>query len=184
MNRLLFVLPIVIMLSNCKKDENVVVDTEVIEHIGYSTATFNGEEVELQPFANHYDQLTPPLNFSLKRYVVDGSVRFSLSFRGMKLLIEKQTLYNRSDSVRISAASAASLILDTIGKEYDLNEQDDIEDFFQITHYNEETGDLHGIYQLSLYKDPTTEGLPDDPAWPDTLVIKDGYFETVVQYRE
>jgi len=183
MNKLLILFVLATLLCNCDKNTESL---EPIEkrylRIGYMEGMINGEPEIYSPVSIFEYNSDSTIFLSLDEFDRDSIVRFSIEVSSIPLRQERFTLFKRDSVGHTPNINAGSFLSDgdVFGSYYCLNESDGVEDYIEIRSYNTSTRAISGYFQASLYKDDRVDY---DPLRPDTLVIRDGYFETIVQDR-
>ncbi|MCB0599246.1 MAG: hypothetical protein H6557_17455 [Lewinellaceae bacterium] len=181
-NFLLLLLFFGLLLTACKKEDNPP-QPEGPSYMGAATMLLNGEEVTFSPLlAYNYNSSTKVFLF-ITEFSPEGREGKSIAFTHLPLNKERHVLTRPSlhpQEEKSPGASLSGVDGDVLMYYYPLNEQDDIDDYIQFTHIDEETREVKGVFQASFYRD----SLPNpDPSLPDSIVIAEGAFETVLQDR-
>ncbi len=168
---------ILVILTSCHKDEPVPVD------YGYGTMDLNGESYSLVPYLSKPKRPSDDsLYFLYLKYVLqNGYLRKQIDFSGFKLKLDTQFFkkWNPGETTDMTSVYSTSLSDgDVFGNIYFLNENDTIPDYLKLTEINSKTGEVKGIFQCSYYVDTS---LIFDPDSPDTIIITNGYFETIIR---
>lgn len=186
-------IPIVVHVVWNSPEENVS-DLTIVEQIAILNRDFNHENSDLE---NVPDEFKPYMAKKGIRFCLASVDPMGLPTSGIirvKTEVEavgtKEDLFYSSlggsdawDTERYLNIWVANTGLsdgDVFGSYYHLNESDGVEDYIEIRSYNTSTRAISGYFQASLYKDDRVDY---DLLRPDTLVIKEGYFETIVQDR-
>lgn len=165
-----------LLLFACGKEE---IEAEPEAPNGVASAKINGAYLEFSPSMRFAYASDSKFNLLLQ-YAQGGARRKQLALTLLEHSFDLQKLraidFDQNNSPR---ASYATLLYDgdVAGNYYYLNEEDEITDFFQFTEFDERTGRVTGRFQASFVVDTSAIF---DLASPDTIVITEGYFETVV----
>lgn len=171
-----------LLLTACKKENNNP-QLEEPSYMGFATMLLNEEEAEFFPILIYSNNSFETASLTLTQLSKAGIRRKIVGISSIPINNENHQLTERSPQyVEIGEISFHTLLSDgdVLGNYYYLNEQDEIEDFIQFTHIDEETREVKGIFQASFYVDTSAIF---DLSSPDTIIITDGYFETVLQER-
>lgn len=183
MNRIILLFALLTLLYSCDKNAASLepVKTGYLR-IGYMEGVVNGKLKAYSPVSTFQYNSDSTIFLSLAEFDSDSIVRFSLSITGIPLREDNFELFQRDSTKLVPNVSAGSYLSDgdVFGSYYHLNESDGVEDYVEIRSYDKSTRAISGYLQASLYKDDRVDY---DPLRPDTLVIRDGYFETIVQDR-
>ena len=183
MNRLLILLVFAMLLCSCNKNTASLEPIKTgYSRIGYMEGVTNGERKTYSPVSIFEYNSDSTIFLSLDEFDRDSIVRFSIEISSIPLRDERFTLFKRDSTGQTPNVNAGSFLSDgdVFGSYYRLDEADSVEDYIEIRSYDASTGAIVGYFQASLYKDDRVDY---DPLRPDTLVIEEGYFETVVQDR-
>ncbi len=175
MKKCLFLILVVIVISSCKKDENPEPDI----YNSFATAKINNEVFSFKP-SMIFSSTTDSYGILLEYHIDEIILRKSLNFSFIKGETIKQSIYPISISNQDTSQCSYSTLIgdgDVLGNYYYLNENDLIEDYLELTQFNESTGNVQGTFQVSFYVDTSTIF---DLNSPDTIIITDGYFETTI----
>jgi len=182
-----YLMIVLLMVScfSCEKEEAMPFDNYSVEYIGECSLTINGEE---QIFSTHMSfsyGTEETVGLSIVKLSPEGFKRRGLGISSVPLNLELLPLVRSTTQDVIEGEASYHSLLgdgDVLGNSYVLIERDSIEDFLQLTSINMDTREVKGTFQLSL----SIGSLKDkvDPTMPDTIIITDGYFETILQDRQ
>jgi len=171
-NYLFLVALTLIMLGCCKEDP---IDPAPLN---FGTATLNGSKINMTP------HITKSVSVSDKYFIIIESELINaiggiIQFNWIDRHLQSQQLLDTSRESKILSSIYRARLGDgdVAGNRYNLNDKDTISDFLQITSINSETGVWKGIFQGSFIID---EGKKVNSLTPDTIILKDGYFEVTL----
>lgn len=173
----------IVLIGACKKEPASLPDDGMYPYIGTVTMKVNEEEFPFLPVIVNNYRLSGHADIAFISFSEEGFERKSLSFSAIPINTEKHSLVkSNNQTVEIGEASYGTSLSDgdVAGNNYKLNDSDSIEDYFQFTSINEDTKEVRGIFQASFLVNKATAF---DPSSPDTIIITDGVFETVLQER-
>ncbi|HHH50457.1 MAG TPA: hypothetical protein ENK52_05725 [Saprospiraceae bacterium] len=175
MKKYLVLLLTLAMVFSCKDDENP--EPEIYN--GFATAKINSEEYNFKPHMAFFSSVNS-YGLSLQYHINENILRKAITFSFINGEIGKKIAYplrfNNQDTLQCSYGTSI-VDGDVFGNYYWLNENDEIEDYLELLEFNESTGEVIGKFQASFYID--TFAIFDQNS-PDTIIITDGYFETII----
>lgn len=173
MKAYLLLILIIIISTSCGKDENS--ESEIYN--GFAMAKINEEEFNLKPAMKFFPDHNA-YGLTIAYHINENVVRKQLIFAYIAGETSRQLVRaldsNRKDTLQASYSTRLQ-DGDVLGNIYKVNELDNIEDYIELTEFNESTGEVIGEFQASFYVDTSAIF---DLSSPDTITITDGYFET------
>ncbi|MCB0528021.1 MAG: hypothetical protein KDC65_06070, partial [Saprospiraceae bacterium] len=166
----------------CGKPKEEPVEPGIVQIMGKADWTENGEDLPFQAhsFALRVDKNVDEGSFSLTLTVRNqyGILLQSLNFadipfnKGSYVLVKDIITFDGLSNAFFGYREA-----DLILKAYYVVEQDST-NFFSVDSLDAETGKVSGRFSVTMshFQAPT-------PAYPDTLYIRDGWYEATVNYR-
>lgn len=169
-----------LLFAACKKESNTS-QPEGPSYMGSASMVINGEEVTFSTLLVYSYNSVAEASLLITDVSPEGREGKSISVSTIPLNLEKHRLaMSTTQDVRNAEASLSQSDGDVLMYHYSLNEEDEIEDFIQFTHINEETREVKGIFQASFLENTL---VAFNSLSPDTIVITAGTFETVLQDR-
>lgn len=170
---IIFAISIYFFIGCCKEDS---IDSK---SQNFGTATINGSKVNLTPFISRSINMSDKYFIILENELINGiggNIQFSWIDRNLK----SQILTNSPHESKILFSKYYARLGDgdVAGNRYIINENDSIVDYLQITSIDEQTGIWKGIFEATFIRD---EDKRVNYITPDTIVIKDGYFEVKLE---
>jgi len=169
-------------LFSCDKGTDDIQEPGKIEPMGQATMLLNEKSATFAPFMFYSYGTEETIELNFREYTPSGLLTKEFSISKLPVEVGKYELVRRipDQSLALGATSFYTTEHDILNNAYHLNEQDDIEDFIEFTEINEVTREVKGNFQASFYVDTLIQF---DATQPDTLIITNGYFETILQDR-
>lgn len=171
-----------LLVASCQKSKDEPVDPEPSWIRGTANWTENGEVLPFQARSlalrldKNIENGTFPLTLTVRNQY--GITLQSLGFIDIPLAVGKYPLakdFTPYDGV--TGAAFGYMEADLILKAYFVIEQDST-NFISVDSYNPETGEISGKFSVTM-----SHFQASTPAYPDTLYIRDGWYEATMNYR-